>query len=279
MGIWERSPISGELRILAPARNDRPNLYLSEETRCPFCPGHEEDTPPTILALPQAGTWTARVFHNRYPLTEGEVDGVSEVIVETRRHGISFEDLSEADGETALRAWSARLLEHENDPFVTLFKNEGRGAGASIPHTHSQLITLMHLPPRARGIVESFAGECPLCRRAEDSRLLIDSDGDLRFISSPSAPLPWQTLVFRTDHQSRPELSGIYPFLASALRRVRTHTKSDYNLTVHYYPFAGVHWFIEITPRVRYGAGLEIGSGLNVAHRSSEEEARILRGD
>lgn len=281
MGIWERSPLTGELRILAVSRSDRPNLYRDPEAPCPFCSGNEEQTPPTLTQLPENGAWSSRAFANRYPLTaEGgadSVEGWAEVIVETARHDVRFEDLQDSEGDLALEVWQPRLQAHRTAPFTMLFKNEGRGSGASIPHAHSQLVTLRHLPPRSRGIVESFAAKCPVCAIGKDDDLLIETDGDLRFASSPSAPLPWQTIVFRQTHEPELNLKGLFPFLARALGRVRRLLDTDYNLVLHHYPFAATHWFIEITPRVRYGAGLEIGSGLNVSHRSSKYEARTLR--
>src|SRR5262249_5910486 len=83
----EKNPITGEARILAPDREQRPNAWRDGIDRCPFCPGHESDTPPEIW---RDGTpWRVRVFPNKYPAT-----GRHEVIVETPDHHASFDQLA-----------------------------------------------------------------------------------------------------------------------------------------------------------------------------------------
>jgi UDPglucose--hexose-1-phosphate uridylyltransferase len=60
--------------IFAPSRTIRPDEFAvtatSETTsssRCPFCPGHEEMTPPEIAAFREGDGWTVRVVPNKFP--------------------------------------------------------------------------------------------------------------------------------------------------------------------------------------------------------------------
>ena len=39
---------------------------------CPFCPGNEEDTSPTLETLGADGSWLVRVVPNKYPAFEGD---------------------------------------------------------------------------------------------------------------------------------------------------------------------------------------------------------------
>ena len=65
-----RDPLSGEDVIIATERvverPPSPEHPLGPE-QCPFCPGHESHTPPTIQAIERDGRWVARAFANRRP--------------------------------------------------------------------------------------------------------------------------------------------------------------------------------------------------------------------
>ncbi|MBI4392120.1 MAG: galactose-1-phosphate uridylyltransferase, partial [candidate division NC10 bacterium] len=55
---------------------------------CPFCPGREVDTPPTIAAVPGAdGAWRVRCFADRAPVfrIEGPLDRAGEGLYDRMR--------------------------------------------------------------------------------------------------------------------------------------------------------------------------------------------------
>ena len=77
-------PTTGRPVLLAPHRQHRPMHTGSKKVadRCPFCPGHEDDTPPERDAVrDDDGRWTARAFENKYPATSHH-----EVIAEGGEH-------------------------------------------------------------------------------------------------------------------------------------------------------------------------------------------------
>ncbi|MBP90661.1 MAG: hypothetical protein CMJ64_28780 [Planctomycetaceae bacterium] len=59
--------------IYAPSRTMRPDDFASSNCdkasakRCPFCPGHEDMTPPEIAAFRDSGGWSVRVVPNKFP--------------------------------------------------------------------------------------------------------------------------------------------------------------------------------------------------------------------
>src|SRR5213078_1418890 len=63
--VIRKTPITGDPVILAPDRDERPNVY--EGGPCPFCPGAESETPPEIARDGQP--WRVRVFPNKFPAT------------------------------------------------------------------------------------------------------------------------------------------------------------------------------------------------------------------
>ncbi len=133
--------------------------------RCPFCRGNEEMTPPTVAASPETGDWQVRVVENLYPVLGDEsnsgnlvfglqqaIDGYGrhEVIIDHPEHGIALHEMSEdhlfrlvgvyRDRIRALYDADARIQ------YVLIFKNFGPAAGASIAHTHSQVIAMPVVP-------------------------------------------------------------------------------------------------------------------------------------
>jgi len=100
------------------------------------------------------------VVPNKFPVLEieGELDrqgegmfdrmngiGAHEVIIETPEHKASLANLSEKQVEDVLWAFKNRVLDLRQDRrlrYTVLFKNHGEAAGASLEHTHSQLIAL-----------------------------------------------------------------------------------------------------------------------------------------
>ena len=182
-----KDPITGRWVIISTDRAKRPSDFSREPVVlkggfCPFCYGHEDKTPPEILAhRPGDGPgarrdtpgWSLRVFPNRYPalMIEGDLDragegvydrmngvGAHEVIVETPDHKSTLATLPEKAIEDVLWAYRDRMLDLKNDKrfrYVLIFKNHGEAAGASLEHTHSQLIALPIVPKRVREEVDS----------------------------------------------------------------------------------------------------------------------------
>ncbi|WP_203719152.1 galactose-1-phosphate uridylyltransferase [Asanoa siamensis] len=154
---------TGEWRLSAPRRAERPGPASSG---CPFCPGHEAETPPTRLRVPVSGEepWRVRAFANKYPIVSpAGGDGVTatglfarfpatgdhEVLVESPDHArdLRFATTGEAlEVLTALRS-RAQALASRRPAAVVAFRNYGAAAGASLPHPHSQLVALDQAPP------------------------------------------------------------------------------------------------------------------------------------
>jgi UDPglucose--hexose-1-phosphate uridylyltransferase len=170
-----KDPVLGRWVIISVERGKRPTDFLSPFQKkkggfCPFCPGNEYTTPPEIFAFREdvsgrdAPGWTLRVMANKFPAlsAEGELNkkgegiydkmygaGAHEVIVETPDHNLTLGTISLEAFEHALWAYYRRISELKKDPrvkYVLIFKNEGESAGASLEHSHSQLIALPIVP-------------------------------------------------------------------------------------------------------------------------------------
>lgn len=201
MSDIRRDPVSGLMTVIAPARAGRPRDFSRAEEEaasagsCPFCPGREEMTPPTLFEarLPGSETWTVRAFENKFPAVSAAgatgptlVDapapyqatsafGGHEVIVETPEHTQGLADYSYPHARLVVDAYVQRLTAWRDDGRVAqpvLFRNWGKAAGASLAHPHSQLITLADVPEAVEREAANFAagardGGCVLCEAIE----------------------------------------------------------------------------------------------------------------
>ncbi len=210
-----KDPIVGRWVILAPDRAKRPEDFSSEYRMgragfCPFCEGHEDTTPPEILAYRHPGTernnrgWRTRVVPNKFPAlqVEGNLDkrgdgiydlmngvGAHEVIIECPNHETNMSRLSVDNIREVLWVYRDRLVDLKRDPRLVhglIFKNQGAPAGASLEHSHSQLIVTPVVPisvwEEMTGSLEFFnyRGRCIYCdmvqqELAAGSRVVLDT--------------------------------------------------------------------------------------------------------
>jgi UDPglucose--hexose-1-phosphate uridylyltransferase len=178
MSEFRQDPMSRRWVIIGGERNGRPNEFLEAATRasglsCPFCAGHESETPPAIASYSSNGNghWLARVVPNKYPAVSSSVVGTlpvplnsdgtgsvpttlpgfgsHEVIIESPRHVASLSELTDAELKTVFTAYRDRLAQLKSQrlyKYVQIFKNVGPAAGASLEHVHSQLLALTSVP-------------------------------------------------------------------------------------------------------------------------------------
>lgn len=168
---FRRDPVLPRWTILAPSRAARPHDTSGEAARsCPFCAGHEGDTPPAILErrlsdAPADEPWSVRCVPNRFPVVASNclysaagfaaggqtpAAGLHHVIVESARHETRFGVLRASQVRLILDVFRALMLDAARDPrwaTAMVFKNVGAAAGASLAHVHSQFLALPFVPP------------------------------------------------------------------------------------------------------------------------------------
>jgi UDPglucose--hexose-1-phosphate uridylyltransferase len=159
--------------LVATARGMRPKKAeerIERDTRahvetCPFCHGNEDRTPPQIKAYPDSADWQIRIVPNLYPVLGDDssqnnmafglqqvIDGYGrhEVVIDHPNHGIAIHEMSRDHLAGLFGVYQQRMAElYESDKrlkYVLVFKNFGPAAGASIPHTHSQIIATPVVP-------------------------------------------------------------------------------------------------------------------------------------
>lgn len=276
-----RSLITGQPILFAPGRAARPRAFINDPAgdRCPFCPGHESDTPPTLAAI--GSPWRVRVFDNKYPPTE-----TAEVIVESSDHDASFDSIPHADEIVAM--YVDRYRVHAGAAYVTVFKNEGERAGSSIPHVHSQLVALPFVPPRIaqEGAAFAAASACPLCSTLEmhrAKRLLISESAHFAWLCPAASAFPYQQWIVPKRHigemkdLSADEVSDLAAFLALAARRMRGVAPAFNWGFINFPQVPAAHFYVDVFPRVTTLAGLELSTGTFVEIIDPAAAAERLR--
>jgi UDPglucose--hexose-1-phosphate uridylyltransferase len=172
--------VPSESVLVATARSMRPKKAeepAPRDTRahvetCPFCTGNEHMTPPVIAAYPGEKNWEIRIVENLYPvlgddrsnpsLTFGlqqTIDGYGrhEVMIDHNRHGIAIHEMSEPHLALLFSVYRDRMEQlyrsNKRLRYVLVFKNFGPAAGASIAHTHSQVIAMPVIPDNVQAEV------------------------------------------------------------------------------------------------------------------------------
>ncbi len=172
--------VPSESVLVATARNLRPKKAEAPAPRdtrehvdsCPFCTGNESLTPPQIAAFPAEGPWAIRIVENLYPVLGDDrenpnflfglqqtIDGYGrhEVIVDHPAHGIAVHEMAEPHLARLFEAYRTRMQQlYRSNPrlrYVLVFKNFGPAAGASIAHTHSQIIATPVIPDNVQAEV------------------------------------------------------------------------------------------------------------------------------
>lgn len=334
MSELRKDPVSGRWIIIAADRAKRPGeLGMRREESvpefCPFCEGNEASTPPEILAYREPGSpqngpgWRVRVVPNKFPAlrVEGELNkrgvgiydmqdgiGAHEVIIETPKHDISLTALSDENVQEVIRAYQERMADLRQDKrllFVLLFKNVGLAAGASITHSHSQLIALPTVPRNVGVEMQGakdyyrFHERCIFCDMvkeeiADQTRVVIQSEHFVAF--EPFAPrFPFETWILPLEHspnfesmdpatsEGEAKMKDLAAILKSALSKIeQALDRPPYNYVVHSAPFnmdegEQYHWHLEVIPRVTRVAGFEWGTGFYINPVPPEDAAEFLR--
>jgi UDPglucose--hexose-1-phosphate uridylyltransferase len=255
------------LTAIAPRRAARPGAGSAEDP-CPFCAGEEHRTPPPALVL--GDPWQIRVVPNLYPALERQ-----EVVIHAPTHVTSLTELADEQLELVSKAWQARRLA-EPAGYLHAFVNEGREAGASREHSHSQLAWLPEPPPEV--VREHSAKVCPLCEAPEKGLLLAERQG-VRMSTAWAPRAAYELLITPSGHDADPwhdrRLAAALVLAADGLRRLKRVLGDavPVNLWLH----ATEHWHLEVVPRTSVLAGLELGAGVYAVAVDPEEAAAELR--
>src|SRR4051794_2027255 len=322
-------PLTGLRTLVAGERAGRPGGELRAEPRPPLDPerdpfleGHEDRTPPEVFAWrPSGGTpdspgWTVRVVPNLYPALgsgdgvgddplqagRGEPDlfvvrpavGAHEVIVNAPDPVTSLAELPADQVERAMEVWRERMQAHADAAYLHLIVNEGREAGASLPHTHAQLYALPFVPAVVARERERFTAysdrtqgrnllEDLLQEEVRRRERIVAIDREAVAIAPFASRVPFQLQLVPRRPRARFEDDG--PLGAALLHDVIGRlgrvlgALPPLNMWVRTAPAGAEYfcWRIDLMPRLTHLAGLELGTGVNLNIVAPERAAELLR--
>ena len=303
---YRHDPILDRTVIIAAERAARP--YTSATTAaeggstadgCPFCPGHEGETPPETCRTGTGGAdgagWRVRVVPNLYPIVggpeDGDATGAHEVIILSPAHDRDLAHLEPDQVTEVLCVLRDRAAFHlaAGRAFVSAFVNHRRAAGASLAHPHAQLVAPDRIAESVVAMTERF--DTDLVAR----ELVHAQRSGLGVVEGPAAawcpPAGWAPYLMRVAHRStrarfdeatEAELGVVAAALLDALGRLeRLLGPVPYNVIVHTAPPSvrpgEMHWHLEVVPRTSVLAGFELGTGLYANAVAPEQAAALLR--
>ena len=325
-----KDPVLDRWIIIAQERSKRPtDFFVAQKVKgqggfCPLCPGNEHTTPHEVLvygrppgAPADSSGWQVRVVPNKFPalVIEGDLDkqgeglydrmngiGAHEVIIDTPDHDTRFVDLPPEHLRLVFGAFQSRIRDLSRDSrfnYAVVFKNHGSAAGASLEHSHAQLIALPVLP---RLIANELQGSlsyykykdrcifCDIIRQElqQDVRLVCKNE---RFVAvTPFAPRsPFEVWILPRSHSSSfidmPEswMDDLTRLFSETMRRLDGCVPDiPYNFLLHTQPLRSepldhYHWHFEIVPKLTSIAGFEWGSGFYINPLPPELSCTFLK--
>jgi UDPglucose--hexose-1-phosphate uridylyltransferase len=293
---------------------------------CPFCEGNELMTPPEIYALringsyPNEGGWKTRVVPNLFKAVQIETPpnhhfglyeywegfGAHEVIIDTARHTTSMCDWSVEEAVSWLMTLRQRVGDLRRDSrlvYISLFKNEGRNAGASMHHCHTQLIALPMIPKsfgelyRRSNEYYQTSGhalmESILSHEEEIQSRIIEKVDEFTSFCPYASAYPFEVMISSTkatgqiDTLSRTRIDTVAALLISTLQRLKRQLGAfHFNLWISTPPLIDTEgigssdlcrFTIRIMPRLYRHGGFENTTGIIINPVSPELAAKLLR--
>jgi len=307
--------------IYAPPRAHRPfDFNNRNSSKCgendPFAEGREESTPHETLAFrssdsePNGPGWQVRIIPNKYPAivpasdmaSNLDTNGVHEVIIECPQSESHFTRLKLSQIKLVFQSYRNRLRELAKDKQIshaTIFKNHGPAAGASLAHSHSQLMATAFIPPAIQQELSftaehfkktnrDYFGEHLLTEQTFRKRIVAQTD-DFLVICPQASRFSFEMHIYPRSKEAHfyqtkdKTLGAMAKVMLQSLKRLeKVAADPDFNFVLHTAPFAnkqtpGFRWHWEIYPRLSGIAGWELGAGSYVNPLFPETAAKLLR--
>ncbi|UCD95771.1 MAG: galactose-1-phosphate uridylyltransferase [Candidatus Bathyarchaeota archaeon] len=318
--------------VIATERQRRPVDFIREtatkqsveEDSCPFCPGNEDKTPPATLVYLQRKEdlvkekdtdgrrhrdWLIRCVPNMYPAFsaprkddpwEGKAVGYHEVLIESPNHSEHPAESRIPQLTHVINGYIDRLKALSESPFVkyvSIFRNHGSEAGASLSHAHSQIIATPIVPTVLAEELSSSRdyhqkhGKCVFCeiirKESKGPRMIWENTEYLTF--TPWAAIhPFEFWVIPKIHQTTLQnlnqngVKSLATALKTCLRALRRLLKDPpYNFAFHIAPQGArndpYHWHLEVYPKLAIWAGFEKSTGVFINTISPERAASQMK--
>ena len=329
-GILRRDPLNKIWVIFAPEKVKTIIVGSSENEAKfdfdPFIPGCETATGPDILRssdpLCSQGGWSSRVFPAKNPILKVENDknsrghglydsmsrlGAHEVVVETPKSGVTFDQLSVEEIAGAIRIIFDRIADLRRDirfRYISVTKNKGLSAGGMIDHNYSEIKAYPFIPPFVRNKLDNCLEyykakeRCLLCdiidQEISDRKRIVCEHDNFVAICPYASRFPFEIMILPKKHgrvlSENPAQATVdfAKILKQTLAKLRIGLNSPaYSTVFHYLPVnsgseaeaesAAYHWHLEIIPRISVVTADSFENGVFVNPTLPEDAAEFLR--
>lgn len=257
-----QDPISDKWIISAPKRASRPDQAEGVEPPCPFepfdsaqgKPGYEE----SIFSINQA-----RVVANKFPFAP-----IHEIIIHSDDHHKNFDEMALSQSEDVFQVFKNRFQEHKDKGQVYIFHNQGKRAGESLPHPHTQLtvipnqveleISRLHINHEEKKDLTQLYIFCPGVSQWPDEVWLAPHRKDKFFGES--------------DEREIKELA----FAVSRLLQILS-LRHGHDFPFNFYIYPGINWYLRFIPRLKTLGGFEVGTGVFVNTQVPDETFQFIK--
>lgn len=287
--------------IIAPNRSKRPRqikkFHEVESTQiCHFCPQNFKNEATTYRDNNENGDWEIISVINKFAalsLDNSSAYGQCEVIVETRKHGLDINDFSIDHITRIIDAYTERykiMKDISGIKYVAIFKNEGGKAGASIAHSHSQLIALPLIPPKAQYEINDYRqyheknGTCPYCDiiiKESDGPRVVWQDDNLFVLAPYASEFPYEAWFIPKRHinqisdlteDEKKSIATAFKITLDKLDELEIAYNFFFENTIEDKEY---HMHIKLEPRPNIWAGLELGTGVIINPVAPEYATKV----
>jgi UDPglucose--hexose-1-phosphate uridylyltransferase len=180
--------------------------------------------------------------------------------------------------------------------YVSIFRNHGLEAGASLSHAHSQIIATPMMPTiveeelKASQEIFNKSQNCAFCsilENEERSSRFVWKNEHFVIIAPWASIHPFEFWIFPRKHQcclldlSEEEAESLAKTMRLSLGGLRTLLSDPpYNFGFHQVTSGAgdyYHWHLEVYPRLSIWAGFEKSTGMYINVVSPEDAAQSLR--
>lgn len=327
--LLNRWVVIAKERSKRPTDLAKPRPEVAKSAACPLCVGNEHMTPPAVLLLQQIGgevkrghdppegerptNWLVRTIPNMYPAFTppqhpedalgifstadfGYAIGYHEVVVESPVHEENPADASLQQLELVIETYIDRfkaLAAKSYVKYISIFRNYGLEAGASLSHAHSQIIAAPMIPTtiqeekQAADGYQKEHGKCAFCdiieREVKTQRLIMENE-DYAVIAPYGSINPMEFWVFPKRHApniaalTSGEVKSLAQTLKTSLKALKDVVNDPpYNYGIHQTIDEGYHWHLEVYPKLSTWAGFEKSTGVYINTVTPESAAEALK--
>jgi len=289
--------------LIAPKRAGRPyDAVSSDHPLVETSSSPRLDLQEEIYTLPneRGDGWAVKVVANKFPaLTIDNPDayGSQEIVIDTPLRNTALGELPVGQIEKILLTYQARSQALHDMPhikYVSIFRNDGYEAGASLAHAHSQIFALPFEPPRLREeahTIQKFVldnsrdpyDDIIHFEKRENLRIIAENNDWLAF--SPYAP-QWQMEAWIMPKYQKIHLSDLegheIATLAPLVKQITYKLNSNninYNLSIEEGLVAHQRITLKFKGRnvVSPWGGLEVSTGVIINTIPPEASAEWYR--